>query len=109
MNPLPSPRRVAVPVLVRDGKPCSAGMNMNGAVSASAAAAAAASCMGVAKNINHHDVMGATAGTSPPLQHMQHYPSPCSYSSVPYSSYSTFNGMSNNMQYTGSMAQPWTW
>lgn len=22
MNPLPSPRRVAVPVLVRDGKPC---------------------------------------------------------------------------------------
>lgn len=25
MNPLPSPRRVAVPVLVRDGKPCQAG------------------------------------------------------------------------------------
>ena len=107
MNPLPSPRRVAVPVLVRDGKPCNAGMNMNGA--ASAAAAAAASCMGVAKN--HHDMVGATAGSAPPLQHMQHYPSPCSYAaSVPYSGYSTFNGMSNNMQqYTGSMAQPWTW
>ncbi|XP_054153229.1 homeobox protein vnd-like [Oppia nitens] len=26
MNPLPSPRRVAVPVLVRDGKPCQPGM-----------------------------------------------------------------------------------
>ncbi|XP_052272779.1 homeobox protein Nkx-2.2a-like isoform X5 [Dreissena polymorpha] len=27
MNPLPSPRRVAVPVLVRDGKPCQPSMN----------------------------------------------------------------------------------
>ncbi|XP_060071607.1 homeobox protein Nkx-2.2a-like [Ylistrum balloti] len=27
LNPLPSPRRVAVPVLVRDGKPCQPGMN----------------------------------------------------------------------------------
>ena len=25
MNPMPSPRRVAVPVLVRDGKPCQPG------------------------------------------------------------------------------------
>ncbi|CAH1791100.1 unnamed protein product [Owenia fusiformis] len=35
MNPLPSPRRVAVPVLVRDGKPCqpsSMNMNMNGSM-----------------------------------------------------------------------------
>lgn len=29
MNPLPSPRRVAVPVLVRDGKACQAGGGMN--------------------------------------------------------------------------------
>lgn len=29
MNPLPSPRRVAVPVLVRDGKPCQPPMNGN--------------------------------------------------------------------------------
>ena len=28
MNPLPSPRRVAVPVLVRDGKPCQPGSMM---------------------------------------------------------------------------------
>lgn len=27
LNPLPSPRRVAVPVLVRDGKPCQPSMN----------------------------------------------------------------------------------
>ena len=31
MNPLPSPRRVAVPVLVRDGKPCQAGSGGMGA------------------------------------------------------------------------------
>lgn len=30
MNPLPSPRRVAVPVLVRDGKPCQPGSMMKG-------------------------------------------------------------------------------
>lgn len=113
MNPLPSPRRVAVPVLIRDGKQCGPGMNgmqmnmnmnMNGA---NAAAVAAASCMGVSKT----DMMNG-AGTAPPLQHMQHYPSPCSYtgSAAPYGSYSTFSGMSNNMQqYTSSMAQPWTW
>lgn len=61
MNPLPSPRRVAVPVLVRDGKPCQTNgalvksqdhlslqhnlsnanmnMNLNGGLSANAAAA----------------------------------------------------------------------
>lgn len=30
INPLPSPRRVAVPVLVRDGKPCQPGVNGGG-------------------------------------------------------------------------------
>lgn len=30
MNPMPSPRRVAVPVLVRDGKPCQGGNSSNG-------------------------------------------------------------------------------
>ncbi|NP_001158404.1 NK2 homeobox 2 [Saccoglossus kowalevskii] len=48
MNPLPSPRRVAVPVLVRDGKPCHA--NMNGG-------------MNTVMNKPHQD--------SVPLQHMQ--------------------------------------
>lgn len=32
LNPLPSPRRVAVPVLVRDGKPCQPMGGMNGAL-----------------------------------------------------------------------------
>ncbi|XP_022087657.1 homeobox protein Nkx-2.2-like [Acanthaster planci] len=102
MNPLPSPRRVAVPVLVRDGKPCGAGMN-----GAASAAMAAAPCMGPK---SHHEMIATTAATAPPpLQHMQAYPSQCSYAAAPYSSYSTFSGMSNNMQYSGSMAQPWTW
>ncbi|XP_033640004.1 homeobox protein Nkx-2.2-like [Asterias rubens] len=101
MNPLPSPRRVAVPVLVRDGKPCGAGMN-----GSASAAMAAAPCMGPK---SHHEMIATTAATAPPLQHMQAYPSQCSYAAAPYSSYSTFSGMSNNMQYSGSMAQPWTW
>lgn len=61
-NPLPSPRRVAVPVLVRDGKPCQPGSLKDGTSSVlppppggpvpfpgdlgSAAAAAVATCMG---------------------------------------------------------------
>ena len=129
MNPLPSPRRVAVPVLVRDGKPCNAGMGgMNGAnmagshgAAAAAAAAAASACMSAAAKSHHHhhhhqdSLLAQTAAAPPPLQHpMQHYPSPCSYSTVtaPYNSnYSSFSNMSmaNNMQYSGSMAQPWAW
>ncbi|XP_054758810.2 homeobox protein Nkx-2.2-like isoform X1 [Lytechinus pictus] len=130
LNPLPSPRRVAVPVLVRDGKPCNAGMGgMNGTnmgthgAAAAAAAAAASACMSAAAKSHHHhhhhhqdSLLAPTAAVTapPPLQHMQHYPSPCSYSTVtaPYNSnYSSFSNMSmaNNMQYTGSMAQPWAW
>ncbi|XP_071485015.1 uncharacterized protein [Diadema antillarum] len=132
LNPLPSPRRVAVPVLVRDGKPCNAGVGgMNGAsmagathgAAAAAAAAAASACMSAAAKSHHHHhhhhqdsllAPSAAVTAPPPLQHMQHYPSPCSYSTVtaPYNSnYSSFSNMSmaNNMQYTGSMAQPWAW
>lgn len=36
MNPLPSPRRVAVPVLVRDGKACQGGGGMNSSLKSEA-------------------------------------------------------------------------
>lgn len=46
LHPPPPPRRVAVPVLVRDGKPCLGGAQGYGAAAAAAAAAAAGSPYG---------------------------------------------------------------
>uniref|UniRef100_T1JGK7 Homeobox domain-containing protein n=1 Tax=Strigamia maritima TaxID=126957 RepID=T1JGK7_STRMM len=50
LNPLPSPRRVAVPVLVRDGKPCQPGVN--GGLIKSAHEAAASGTTGSTSCIN---------------------------------------------------------
>lgn len=69
VNPLPSPRRVAVPVLVRDGKPCQPGMNaaapaglhLKGQDGASSAAAAAAVTAAAAAAAMHASV-GMPAG-----------------------------------------------
>ena len=75
LNPLPSPRRVAVPVLVRDGKPCqpSMGSVMNATLRTQdmSAAAAAMSAMhghnglGMNSGLNgmssgHHGSLGST-------------------------------------------------
>ena len=53
MNPLPSPRRVAVPVLVRDGKPCQPLSSMNSSLRAQQDMGAAMSSMnGMSSGLN---------------------------------------------------------
>ncbi|WAR18433.1 NKX22-like protein [Mya arenaria] len=52
LNPLPSPRRVAVPVLVRDGKPCQP--TMNG---------------GLMKSSDHHHSMSSNLSSVPHMGH----------------------------------------
>lgn len=128
LNPMPSPRRVAVPVLVRDGKPCGAGVGQmhgpmgqyqhggaGGSAAAAAAAAAASACMSAAakqlpQSMTADSFLTPTAAvTAPPsLQHhMQPYSSACSYSSSmsagPYNASCNYGSFAGNIAMTNNM------
>uniref|UniRef100_UPI00398EBBB7 homeobox protein Nkx-2.2a-like isoform X2 n=1 Tax=Pristiophorus japonicus TaxID=55135 RepID=UPI00398EBBB7 len=85
VNPLPSPRRVAVPVLVRDGKPCHASLVTNALKSQDLAAA------------TFQTSIAFPAYTTQSLQHMQ------------YNSH--FSSASNPQYHTHPLvqSQQWTW
>ncbi|XP_069786518.1 NK2 homeobox 2b isoform X2 [Narcine bancroftii] len=85
VNPLPSPRRVAVPVLVRDGKPCHASMVTNALKTQDLAAA------------TFQTSIAFPAYTTQSLQHMQFN--------------SHFSSASNPQYHTHPLVQSpqWTW
>ncbi|GCC25818.1 homeobox protein Nkx-2.2-like [Chiloscyllium punctatum] len=85
INPLPSPRRVAVPVLVRDGKPCHASMVTNALKTQDLAAA------------TFQTSIAFPAYTTQSLQHVQ------------YNSH--FSSASNPQYHTHPLvqSQQWTW
>ncbi|PIK59998.1 hypothetical protein BSL78_03077 [Apostichopus japonicus] len=130
LNPMPSPRRVAVPVLVRDGKPCGPGgvgqmhhpsmgqyqhPGHGGTAAAAAAAAAASACMSAAakqlpQSMTADSFLTPTSAvTAPPsLQHhMQPYSSACSYSSAmaagPYNASCNYGSFAGNIAMTNNM------
>ncbi|XP_033114386.1 homeobox protein Nkx-2.2a-like [Anneissia japonica] len=102
MNPLPSPRRVAVPVLVRDGKPCT-----------SAGLGSMSSCQLKAQE------MHTVSAPPPPLSHIQHYPTystpyssfPSNFNTSNFSNPSSFNGSFNSACSfaTAANTQHWSW
>ncbi|XP_071963005.1 homeobox protein Nkx-2.2a-like [Antedon mediterranea] len=102
MNPLPSPRRVAVPVLVRDGKPCtSAGLGGIG------------SCQ-----LKAQDMHSAVSAPPPPLSHIQHYPAystpytsfASNFNTTSFSNPNSFNGSFNSAcSFASANAQHWPW